>query len=420
MANRRKELEMLIIGAIIKGYAEGVYKLIAEDFSDQDARSVFVRIALRIVNQVKVDQNMSLDPDLPPSEAMYIESAVDYAESVGVQDIEEKIESLVKFSDLQFAYMGCRNLSKDISERKVEDPSEVAVSLELLISQLTTRHNSTITRTAGESALSALKGAERMKKRKRLPFGIKGVDDFLNGGIRRGEFVVVGARTNVGKSIISMMPALSCARMNEPVLFCSNEMSADDMALRMLSHIAQVDVRVIDGTFQGSSVEHDAITDAIKEMQKLKIYFYENCTRLSQIETALSMRRASGVPVSMVVLDHINRMEDDVGKNRKKIEYMPEISHRIAQLAKTYECTFVVMVQINRAGTMAARIGAEHLKDCGDLEQDADKIFLMWGDRGRKDGRHLYLEKNRSGQKDMDFSLILHGNRMMFEEVDRL
>ena len=90
--------------------------------------------------------------------------------------------------------------------------------------------------------------------------------------------------------------------------------------------------------------------------------------------------------------------------------------HNICDIAKKYNCVFIVMVQVNREGAISAKLSLEHLKGSGAIEEDADKVFLFYGNKDNPSGRIMELAKNRHGKKGALFNLNMKGHIMTFEE----
>jgi replicative DNA helicase len=413
----RQELELYIIGGIIRDQNFSFY-LNADDFSDPAARKTFNIIKELTIDDKKIDHSIALDSRLSSTERLYVESAIAFSEETGIDGLPAKIEALAKFSDLSYGFESLADIRTKISSKKITNQSELATSLESLISNLVTRHRTNVEISAGQSAVSALAEIERMKKQKRIPFGITDVDEFLDGGVKRGKYIVIGARTNAGKSIMSMYPAWEASKLGYRVLCCTNEMTDTEMSIRFLSKISGVRMGVIEGTYAPYGWEVDALDQAVETFSRSGIDFLPHCYNINQIEKALEMRKMQGIDTALVVLDHINRMQDHTGKSKDRNTFMTLISNKIQYLGKKYDCTFVVMAQINRAGGFAERVEAAHIKDCGAIEEDADMVFLLWGDKDDPEHkRHLYLEKNRGGRKHKEWELAFDGATMSLKTM---
>jgi replicative DNA helicase len=90
------------------------------------------------------------------------------------------------------------------------------------------------------------------------------------------------------------------------------------------------------------------------------------------------------------------------------------MSHKIKQLALDLNIAIILLSQVNREGSKA-EYGLElyHLRDSGDIENDADVILLMWPtdkdleESRRTDASGTYalmqykIAKNREGQRDL-------------------
>jgi replicative DNA helicase len=150
-------------------------------------------------------------------------------------------------------------------------------------------------------------------------------------------------------------------------------------------------------------------------MKKLPITFLENAYKVEDIEKILKTRYKLKKPIKLVIADMAGRMSTDSVKKTDR-EQLNEVSKALFRMSKKYHCTIIGTVQISREGLMTEEPQLSHLKETGNWEEDADKVFMMWADKEDKDKRIIALRKNRTGKKDFKYKVILDGCHMRFKE----
>lgn len=415
----REDLERVVIGGLIVGHPACIYRLNESDFANPLSQEIYQVIRGKLASGEKIGIDLVTDAGIKTS-AGHLAAACDaYTdEPMSLEAFEKIVDKLIAYSDLTFAKAEMEIIIGKIRDRSVHETSELLGELTSLTEALGARHVQKPDVTVGKSILDAFKQIEQNRGKRRFGFGLSKVDQFLYGGIQRGEYVLMAARTNVGKSILAMLPALTAAGNGESVLYCTNEMTAEQMALRMLANKAAVSMGVIEGMKSGTHIEYQAIADAQKILAMQDLVQLPNCYKLGQVEEAIQRRKRYGKPFGLVIIDMIGKMRGELKKTYNgTFDELSEISARAFEMTKRHGCTIIGIVQINREGAMAAKITLEHLKGCGSLEEDADKVFLMWGDKDDYDLRHLLLAKNRTGKKEEEWQLRMVGEKMQFYEV---
>ena len=419
----RRELEAYVLGSLISnnGKEKLAVRLIPDDFTLPEHKAIFQLVLKKISEGAAISfESFSAETELSPvAEGVIMSLQYGNWQYASLADAETAVENLATLSDNLFVLSmfekGVESLKKKQNFPRDKLMSQLSGVITILLGRRVNNKDIPI----GEAVIEALNRIAKRASRKKVYFGFKEIDDFTY-GIDRGEVVIVGARTNVGKSMLALQPAIANARSGKKVLICLNEMDSENMSIRMLANVSKTDINCITGEHQPTSIDQESLQAGSEEMLKMNVFFRDKVKYVSIIEEALAAHKALGNPVDLVILDHFNRLQDDSGRNRKEYDYLKDASNKISELAKTYNCTFIVMAQINRAGALADQVSLEHLKGCGALEEDADKVFLMWGDKDNPDNRILYLAKNRSGKKDKQFVLQMCGSIMTLKELDKL
>jgi len=108
-----------------------------------------------------------------------------------------------------------------------------------------------------------------------IPTGLRHFDEACGGGIRRKSICLIGARTGVGKSVISTNVALHVAgKLNIPVLYLDTEMDIGDQRNRMLANISNVKINDIAmGKFAKSFMSCESVKRAAGYLKGIPYHY---------------------------------------------------------------------------------------------------------------------------------------------------
>lgn len=203
--------------------------------------------------------------------------------------------------------------------------------------------------------------------------------DNLIGGLRPGNFVVIGARPGVGKSQLLQQIVRHHYQGEKAILVASAEMLPEEYGIRNVAMEQHMDIkRLVSGSL--TDAEFGQLQPAIAAMSESRQYMLEG--RIGVHEIARHARAlADEHGLAFVVVDYLQLLADRhaayAGDNlRERIGY---ISGQLKQLALELRVPVLaasqlrreVEVRLDKLPTMA------DLKESGDIEQDADVIILL-------------------------------------------
>lgn len=108
-----------------------------------------------------------------------------------------------------------------------------------------------------------------------IPTGLDRFDSACGGGIRRKSICLIGARTGMGKSVISANVAKHVAgKLNIPVLYLDTEMDISDQRNRILANISGIKINDIAmGKFAKSMMAKESVIRAAEYLEKIPYYY---------------------------------------------------------------------------------------------------------------------------------------------------
>jgi replicative DNA helicase len=210
--------------------------------------------------------------------------------------------------------------------------------------------------------------------------GIGGLDRILNGGIRRGEMMVIGARPKHGKTALALALARNMAR-DYSVLFISQEMPVFQLMHRHTAAMGSVDLGRILRADASDREMWECVNEAAHRLGKLNlVHDDQSAQSLMDIRRkAVQTKRQHGLDVLFV--DFLQLMQgagEDAGNRNRELDV---VVNGIKALALDLEIGVVVLSQMSRkADEFYRRPTMTHLRDSGAIEAAADQVALLFTD----------------------------------------
>jgi replicative DNA helicase len=214
-----------------------------------------------------------------------------------------------------------------------------------------------------------------------VPTGYTKLDE-MTSGLQGGDLIIVAGRPSMGKTALALNIAEHVAVENGlPVAIFSMEMSASQLATRMLGSIARVDQHKM-RTGRINDKEWSDLTDAMAKLHETPIYIDESGA-LTALEVRARARRLKREysKLGLVMIDYLQLMAaSSQGENRAT--EISEISRSLKAMAKELDCPVIALSQLNRALEQRPnkRPQMADLRESGAIEQDADIILAIYRD----------------------------------------
>ena len=201
--------------------------------------------------------------------------------------------------------------------------------------------------------------------------------DKLMWGFQRQEMIVLAARPSMGKTSLALnfAEAASLPKKGTPVatLIFSLEMSAAQLALRMLCSRARVNMKLLrDGLLSKNGDEQKHLVATADEFMKSPI-FIDDSSALSIMQLRAKARRIHArTPLGFIVVDYLQLLSPTDGKMPRE-QQVAEASRGLKSLAKELNVPVLVLSQLNRASEKENRTPKlADLRESCSIEQDAD------------------------------------------------
>jgi replicative DNA helicase len=234
-------------------------------------------------------------------------------------------------------------------------------------------------KSVGESLEESLQAWRDIKDGKRdmagLKTGVRFLDDVF-GGLSPG-YHAVGARISCGKTTLAGQIGQYFNETSIPSGWVNMDMSYGDLYERNLMRAAQTNL----GKFRkGMAQESDFdIAERVKTtVQDWPQHFLHAERDIANICSWIRlMHMTHGIKV--VVIDYLQKCKAPHLRGAGKTEQISYCSAALKELGQQLGLVLIVLAQVNRGNVLDNRPPTvADLKDCGDIEQDAQTITMLY------------------------------------------
>lgn len=231
--------------------------------------------------------------------------------------------------------------------------------------------------------------------------GYAKLDDII-GGLRKQEYILLGARPSIGKTALAVNIAENLLIKEKTVAFFSYEMSEQQLVERLLKGMA----KVVTG-YKKNMTANDwkKLQNTASYIAKRKLFIDDNPNKkVSDMQSMCrKLKRQEGL--DLVIIDYLQKVKSNVrGTKREQLE---QVSNDIKNMAKMLDVPILVVSSLSRANeTRDNKMPVmSDLRETGQLEFDADVIMFLhreyYYDRANEDIKRdadVVVAKNRNGK----------------------
>ncbi|MBC6442365.1 MAG: replicative DNA helicase [Rhodobacteraceae bacterium] len=242
-----------------------------------------------------------------------------------------------------------------------------------------------------------------------VPTGLRDLDKKL-GGLHRSDLLILAGRPSMGKTSLATNIACNIARnyrhgplpdgQEGPVSggvvgFYSLEMSAEQLAARILSEVAEVSSEQIR---RGDMTEDEfrRFVEAAKALENCPLYIDDTAALpISHLAArARRLKRTNGLDV--LIVDYLQLVRPASARGNR-VEEVSEITQGLKAIAKDLDIPVIALSQLSRQVESRddRRPQLSDLRESGSIEQDADVVMFVY--RGE-----YYREREKPADHDTD------------------
>ncbi|MBN1998895.1 replicative DNA helicase [candidate division KSB1 bacterium] len=254
--------------------------------------------------------------------------------------------------------------------------------------------------------------------------GFKELDNILS-GFQNSEMIIIAARPSMGKTAFALNIARNAAMRDVPVGIYSLEMSANQLATRMLCSEAQVDSHKV-RTGKLPKREWGKLSITAGYLSQVPIYI-DDTAGMNILELRSKARRLKvEKDVGLIIVDYLQLLRG-VGRIESRQIEISMISQSLKNLAKELEIPVVALSQLSRA--VESRGGERKpllsdLRESGAIEQDADVVMFIYRpaayppvEPGKENLAEIIVAKQRNGPTGI-VELVFLRDRVQFVDQE--
>ena len=223
-----------------------------------------------------------------------------------------------------------------------------------------------------------------------LPTALDALDE-KTGGLNNSDLIILAGRPAMGKTALATNIAYNVAEFmshdksvdpkSRGVAFFSLEMSADQLASRILSTVTQTPGHKM-RTGELDNAEFTRIAAAVRELETIPLYIDDTPgLNINAIRTrARRLKRNKGL--GLIIIDYIQLIMGTGSKKTEgnRVQELSEISRGLKILAKELNVPVIALSQLNRGVEQRddKRPVMSDLRESGSIEQDADIVMFVF------------------------------------------
>ncbi len=205
--------------------------------------------------------------------------------------------------------------------------------------------------------------------------------DRLTAGLQPGTLNIVAARPSMGKTALALSITVHVALYEGlPVQIFSLEMSKEELADRLLSLTAQIDLLAI-RTGQLSGSEWRRLAEAAEQLENAPLHI-DDSGSVTMAQLRRRARRAKAkTGLALMIVDYLQLMTTSLrGESRQ--QEISDMSRGLKLLAKELGIPIIALSQLNRKVEERSdkRPMLSDLRESGAIEQDADLVAFIYRD----------------------------------------
>lgn len=233
------------------------------------------------------------------------------------------------------------------------------------------------------------------------------------GGFEPGESIILGAATSVGKSCLAANIAANLCDLGIGVGLFSLEMPRRQLFDRWIADCVGEPIRYWRAHLsEGDRVLADQVAQAARHIADwpLKLCDQGNLA-FAQIRNRARRWKREGV--KLIIIDYLQLVKSGIKGNRtEQVEY---VSNELKNMAMDLQLPVLSLAQLSRDHKKEdRRPRLDDLRQCGAIEQDADKVLLL-----HPQGKivECWIRKNRNEKRDVKVDLEFNPKLFRFEEI---
>ena len=206
--------------------------------------------------------------------------------------------------------------------------------------------------------------------------------DAITQGLQRGDLIVLGGRSSMGKTSLALSMAKNVAQFqNLPVCFFGLEMSKEQLSYRLLS----MEVGIETSRLRSGRLEKDEwpyLTEGIESLGQLPIFITDKSkiTVDEMMDRCQEIKEQHKSELGLIVIDYLQLM--DGPKSESRDEELSKVVVQLKEMAKVLQVPVIILSQLDRAieHRKNKRPMLSDIRETQSLESHADVVTMIYRD----------------------------------------
>lgn len=415
-----RQAEMSVIGGILidsKTLSRIVDKVKADDFYYGELRAIYKTIlnvanSGQAVDYITVLNALSASSDMPDEQNELGKLLVTCCQIIpGLSGIEYYADIVHKSAVARSVEQSLLSVVSDgfESETIVEQSETLIEKLSEIIAPIGCKKMRNLNEIS-ESLLDYYSGKIE-KIENRCDTGYPKIDSRLK-GMSGGNLIILASRPKIGKTAFALSIAQNVAEMGKKVMFYSQEMLGEELCERILSKKSGISMnKLIDNSLSADEIEK--LKNALENNSRNMIVNDSSGVTVQDIRLNCRMIKDLG----LIIIDHLQLMRSN-SKHDNRNQEIGAISRELKKLATDLNVPVLCLSQLNRVSNENTRPTSSELRDSGELEQNCNKLMLMWCVKKHDNLKTVGLDVALNRRGDTGATLLdFCGETMNFAEL---
>ena len=231
------------------------------------------------------------------------------------------------------------------------------------------------------TALSDIQDLQGNEGLSGVPSGFPTIDS-ITMGWQKSDLIILAARPSVGKTAFSLNLARNAAvDHNMPVAFFSLEMSAIQLAKRLMTSESGLPAEKIKGGSKLEPYEWEQLEYKLKSLSKAPLYI-DDTPGIPLMEFRTKAKRlVKQKGVRLIVVDYLQLMQGPAELRGMREQEVAAISRTLKATAKELNVPIIALSQLSRQAVQRqagnGKPQLSDLRESGSIEQDADMVIFI-------------------------------------------
>ena len=212
-----------------------------------------------------------------------------------------------------------------------------------------------------------------------LTYGLRDLDTVTE-GMHPAQLIIIAARPAVGKTAFALNIATAAAKATKKnIAIFSLEMPAEQLVLRMISSLGQIDNKKLQ-TGRLESEDYRRLNEAMSQLADTNIFFHDaSATTASEIQAKCRRLSTQGEGLGLVLIDYLQLIDSSGKYQGARQQEISEISRKLKTMALDLGVPVIALSQLSRGVEKREdkKPVLSDLRESGAIEQDADIVAAL-------------------------------------------